>query len=120
MKATELRVGNWVSYQGEEYQIHALGSQEANLMDGKGTHPYGLLSGISLTEEWLLRLGFVDGKIIFADEFIEIENLGVDGLCSMNKFIDFGERKVEITTIQSVHQLQNLYYALTGEDLVIR
>jgi hypothetical protein len=123
----ELRIGNLVFYQNEVYEIKALGSHEANLGDGKGTHPYGSISGIPLTGEWLLKFGFE------RDESVRVENgiLTLDLTKSDSPIHDFvwrnntfgasgSEFHYDMPQIKYVHQLQNLYFTLTGEDLTIR
>lgn len=70
---------------------------------------------IELTEEWLLKFGFtrqpwglVIGSLLFKDKNHECKELTLE--------IGNGFR----TTVKYVHQLQNLYFALTGEELTIK
>jgi len=73
---------------------------------------------IPLTKECLLKLGFVANK--YNDEF-ELYPLVFD--C---EYTDKGEWNIRYedhplsTEIQHVHQLQNLYFALTGEELTLK
>lgn len=98
-------------------------------------------SGIPLTEDWLLRFGFVDNmdsnsfrKETRNDKEV-IQSFGVflkDGSCGNDvwneNFADFMEiRSTEecdavnfSCKIDYVHQLQNLYFALTSEELTIK
>jgi hypothetical protein len=62
---------------------------------------------IPLTEEWLLRLGF-NGW----------DKGNFTMVLSNGNFIEFGY--VIAKNIKHVHQLQNLYFALTNEELTIQ
>ena len=65
---------------------------------------------IRITEEWLLKFGFEKkGDFWFVKSGIKIENRN-------NGFSYF--RYLSEIKILSVHQLQNLYFALTGEELM--
>jgi len=68
---------------------------------------------IPLTEEWLLKFGFEklegwDDMYYFQIGDFQIHEYNVSGY----EFDDFD--------IKNVHQLQNLYFALTGEELTIK
>lgn len=65
---------------------------------------------IPLTKEWLKKFGFIDDgyKPFGKRDFLFIENVGVAYKLSL---VD--------NTPKYVHQLQNLYFALTGEELTI-
>ena len=128
MDARELRIGNLVlDPEGLVSKILSI-STESNSTDGKyylendyNGHPEDLRS-IPLTEEWLLKLGFIQN-----------ESKSLTLLCRENEFIiDPDVEKIEIVVVcqdnedfvqfncSFVHQLQNLYFALTGEELTIR
>ncbi len=103
MKASDLRVGNWVSKHGEYYQITSatIVSLERGESDAEP---------IPLTEEWLLKFGFKrhpNYSYWFCGRIILVIDNGVYFLCDVDMRID----------IKYVHQLQNLYHALTGEEL---
>ena len=114
MKASELRLGNYVDLFGKVAYITKSDFSETD---------YGIAieSGkpIPLTEEWLLRFGFnwldqVDG---YRKEHIE-HTISMDLLPIENS----KEFAVEwdynwLNSIKHVHQLQNLYFALTGDEL---
>ena len=74
------------------------------------------LSGIPLTEEWLLKFGFVQYLLIWRYKGFTIASslnngYGLTGYCIENIF--------PINCLY-VHQLQNLYFALTNEELTIK
>lgn len=67
---------------------------------------------IPLTEEWLERMGFENYSIDCDSEgFNHID------VSFHNKSVTVYLNDYEITFIQHVHQLQNLYFALTGKEL---
>jgi hypothetical protein len=81
--------------------------------------------GIKLTEEWLLKFGFIDHGSCF--NLSKRELLGHDfGDFAVSKYDDTqmkvwrGNRYIGVCHIEFVHHLQNLYFALTGEELTIK
>lgn len=74
---------------------------------------------IPLTEEWLLRLGFGKCSDIFED-WPEYEK-GFDIGKSITLSHDFEcYQGIYSQKINYVHQLQNLYFALTGQELELK
>ena len=107
MKASELRLGNWVEDENGYYQI-----ESEHLQDE--VFPYLQTWEIPLTEEWLLKFGFVKHKTtdIYPTFAKQMFNWN-DGILYI---IGYGF----MNHIKYVHQLQNLYFALTGEELVVK
>jgi hypothetical protein len=117
MEASELRIGS-------NYKLRKTTSIDENIItlsfqDIKvnGGNICNLIEPIPLTEEWLLKLGFdrgsdIMGECYFINEKIEfVIYIEDEWLCYYT-----GSLMLEIET---VHQLQNLYFALTGEELTI-
>jgi hypothetical protein len=105
MKATgqkELRIGNLVMK--ETGYIF-----EADFITLRVPHNY---FGIPLTEEWLLKFGFAVTDGLFGNKYRK----SIDLYTMKDKSIGFVFDDYCIT-IQYVHQLQNLYFALTGQEL---
>jgi hypothetical protein len=75
---------------------------------------------ISLTEEWLLRFGF--DKVLPRNDKMYYR-LKDDFVIEENNVFLLGDDAFEMLKlrrkIKYVHQLQNLYFALTGEELTI-
>lgn len=74
---------------------------------------------IELTEEWFLKSGFTQ----FGDNMEYFEHEEFPQLSFLNqgasfKVFDFGD--VVLTYVKYVHQLQNLYCILTGQELTIK
>ena len=120
MKANELRIGNWY--------VHPMTPTKApsKMLD------IDFISGfteqfkpIPLTEEWLLKFGYKH----FQSEHIYSEwALVIDGILKY-KIFQSSYTGVETftfpnsnkpVTLKHVHQLQNLYFALTGNELTIK
>ena len=119
MEAKELRIGNYVLDRGNklilidhwEYK-DKISSRRENIF-----HPLtefvDYLKPIPLTEEWLVKFGFDklegwDDMYYFQIGDFQIYEYNVSGY----EFDDF--------SIKHVHQLQNLYFALTNEELIIK
>jgi len=74
---------------------------------------------VPLTEEWLLKLGFSRSPLPFSEGVYEgpiIDNR-VEYNAGSFMYCLWTQR---LRNIEHVHQLQNLYYALTGEELKIK
>ena len=140
MKANELRIGNYVKGVSDNYTdrenklgeyifpVAVIGKDFVKLdigfdaLESYENRPiisYLLsdLKPIPLTEEWLLKFGFeldYESHWSSTQEFLLLEQLGDSyiKLCD-GHFHDSIEMKF-------VHQLQNLYFALTGEELKIK
>lgn len=126
----ELRLGNLVKTAYDDSGLPGVckilelqRSKVSVIFDDKYPEESNYLSllPIPLTEEWLLRFGFsqlVSGKAL-TDEF-EKDSLIL--AMPTNEGAGFQvciEKKYINLNIVWVHQLQNLYFALTGEELTI-
>jgi hypothetical protein len=113
MKANELRIGNWVKRktQPDGFQI---GSSSFRICE---LHPKWY-EPITLTKERLIEFGFskvqfVDSNNMFLDTYVFN-----DITIYLKNFVwNFGYLRKEI---KYVHQLQNLFFALTGEELTLK
>lgn len=125
MTANELRLGN-IIYRNV-YDINPDGNKvydpdgneqeivTIEILDSirKGSNDY---SGISLTEEWLLKFGFEkQSKYFYFNDSYRIEQM-LRNVFSCKGKTD-GSESHPIAILSTVHQLQNLYFALTGEEL---
>lgn len=110
----ELRIGNLIFLELglPGLNVHTIKGQDiADIANGKVT--LTSLTPIPLTPEWLERCGFANepiGSNSYIKEDVKIFNFNDDGIYKMWNY------KVEV---KNVHQLQNLYFALTGEELTI-
>ena len=121
MKAEELRIGNLV----KQGSVGALDNLQAWTFTDGVVLPveYKELTPIPLTEEWLVRFGFEKKGSICNDECYELNGFyiwkyGSDFSCgnvSLGGKLGYSQHP----SLEHVHQLQNLYHALTGEELTL-
>jgi hypothetical protein len=122
MKATDLRIGNLVNYEISEGDVlpNVIDWQDLKWLseDEQGFNLFH--NPIPLTEEWLMKFGFVKGKfdnyvLVLDNEFSKIS------YWSNSKKIELSNTR-ETTwgavNCMYLHQLQNLYFALTGTELI--
>lgn len=118
LKATELRIGNL--FIGYDDKIFEWSLNEFSLLDKNIALDEIIRETIPLTEEWLFKIpSFQQGKHI-----IQINGTSELWLLSTGKWYIAGvdcpnENYATEVNIKDVHQLQNLYFALTGEELTI-
>ena len=127
IKATELRIGNYIKlmFNYEDYEAIQVTSDELVMVDKKQAD----YEPLPLTEEWLFKFGFnhIDKSdndyITYTDSnheyYLQLDVRRKDGKYSIldNSFDDL--RDFSMVDIMYVHQLQNMYFALTGEELVL-
>jgi hypothetical protein len=105
MKATELRIGNFYDNNG------VFKKASPSTIEEVWDAPRSWCKAIPLTEEWLLKFGFeITDNFQTKDRF---QTHKQDGII----WFEYGYIVVELNY---VHQLQNLYFALTGEELIIK
>ena len=127
MKASELRIGNYHLYKivdvmderQEWWESCKTDIHDLIILDKKECPNY---APIPLTEEWLLKFGFEKqkGKIdIFEKSRLRIW-IAARGqsLCYLVEENTTSAHYIP-NSLEHVHQLQNLYFALTGEELAI-
>ncbi len=122
MKANELRLGNFIYWDIPEKEnvIHKV----VGIGNGKPTTtPISLgeiiedYEPIPLTEEWLVRLGFDE----WSDGHWKTRNsLNKNGWSDkFNYYLPYNTMSTYCgnVIIEYVHQMQNLYFALAGDEL---
>jgi hypothetical protein len=128
MTANELRIGNYIKlmYNYEDYETLQVTSDELVDVDKKRAD----YEPFPLTEDWLYKFGFKNidkgdnDYITYADPnhdyYLQIDVRKKDGKYSIldNSFDDL--RDFSMIDIMYVHQLQNTYFALTGEELTFK
>ena len=129
MEVNELRIGNWVyhnpsawSYRNDDGVISNYSGFNKDCFKweesdwyalGESTLDISIIHPIPLTEEWLVRFGF---------ELNANKYRTNDSKLICHKMIDvkISGSKYNLKHIKYVHQLQNLYFALTGEELKLK
>ncbi|WP_394749597.1 hypothetical protein [Spongiimicrobium salis] len=129
MKPTEVRIGNLVEYDNNVFPIHSIGDVFPTLDTiefGIGVVDWNNIKPISLTEEWLLRFGsYTWNGFLCLDAFspghpsqrFNLYWSEKDGFNCKSRYQGEAELGYKMRQIKHVHQLQNLYFALTGEEL---
>lgn len=124
IKATELRIGNYITYQGEQITVEGVSVSgylyhSKGQFDGSIGSAYVPFKPIPLTEEWLVKFGFEktrDYNLSTKPKMYKIFKLSLRLMANEYTFCyENSFRKIEY-----VHQLQNLYFALTGEELILK
>ena len=130
MKANEFRLGNLIYSPIEKEIVKLVAIEQGNrpITLGKmGTSSFSgfdCLEPIPLTEEWLLKLGLqireitVDGKQ--QKHYSDFRNIAIEVLSKDYLMLGLhkGHEHIEpIRRVEYLHQLQNLYWCLCGEEL---
>jgi len=115
MEANELRIGNLFKWS----ELASMGHGIGKITHGQQIMDYiKFKEPIPLTEEWLIRFGFEKTK----NKSPEYWNKGFIKLLKWktNDYVNLSinrSTKIRGIMVNSVHQLQNLYFALTGQEL---
>ena len=128
MKASELRIGNWLNDGFFDFQVEA---QDILIISDM---PEGLhIKPIPLTEEWLMKFGFE--LIENASDYQYARNHNAYSYGSILIYIEKNETRGNVLLyvrqdkalctfneselMRYVHQLQNFCFAFTGEELTL-
>ena len=126
MDARELRIGNYIQYFGNVVQVKGIVNESNGFVLQLNAGDFASINSnslepIPLTEEWLLKFGFkahtyedeVFGYVLNDFGYINEYQFRI------RNFIYF-EGIIIPKAIKTVHQLQNLYFALTVDELTIK
>lgn len=124
MKANELRIGNYITAFDLDGDYVEVGFLSTRLETIQGTYyKYSQCNPIPITEEWLKRFGLVSKGIkgikVFYIRGMQCE-LNEDRVTCAFYDNEYGAEPDTIIHKYYIHQLQNLYFALTGEELEIK
>lgn len=118
MKANELRIDNWVYNKTtkKEMQVYPMMiPQLAQINDENNIEP------IKLTKEWLFKFGFVEA----GDEVLMDLGNWTNSMLWFNqnsgqlRLVESNGKYLTHDNLKYVHQLQNLYFALKGKELIL-
>jgi len=130
----DLRIGNYYFNPFKQQKIWDINNDFERRLPylylGSMHKPYAVAKPIPLNEEWLLKFGFdkfseisgyFEGEERYCCEYIltydhEITN----NLIEKHSIIFNNHFKCDYPHIKHVHQLQNLYFAITGEELKLQ
>lgn len=126
MEAKELRIGNYVTIAHETNsplaRVESITGQFINVFDNQRGYDIDFVLRIPINQEWLIRLGFIHQYGDIWDMPKPCESINYNhGECDVYA----GERhsyecQMITDSVKHVHQLQNLYFALTGEELEVK
>lgn len=127
MKLNELRIGNFVhhkavwSYRQKEepfIEFQFAWNESDWFAMGDCTLMEENIEFITITKQWLLSFGFVEVR----DDIFRLLKNDDTIICTVSKIhcdkYEYELLKVHNVYFQYVHQLQNLHFALTGEELI--
>ena len=128
----ELRINNYVYYNNKYYELGIITEIKTSLnpkIDYVGInnridvyYQTKHINPIPLTEEWLLKFGFTRHHANYSNGVIYIKNVP-----NNNEFV-WGVYPFELgsgfvinksKSLKYIHQLQNLHFALIGEELTL-
>jgi hypothetical protein len=125
MKSSELRIGNYVLYADESrtciLKVEVIHKNEIEILNNitPSTVKIKDIKGIPLTEETILNCGFT--KVGFFDNVYSLDyfRINLDKKTS-EALLQYGDPSFYLNVeIKSVHELQNLYFALEKKELNI-
>ena len=114
MNATELRIGNLVihpEYGEWEWQF-SMYDWDYYEMDG--------FNPIPITPEWLERAGFECSGFTWDRGIMSVSELKKGWEVQLQDVMDGWHELNQDPPCQYIHQLQNLYFALTGKELTFK
>lgn len=128
MEAKNLRVGNYILHPNTKLDIvkeifaherygYAIKTENCHLAYYMMHEGKELIEPVPVTAEWLEKFGFINDKETgyrwFAPNNIDIAYDLDDNCIRISDSWEFGKRKY-------VHELQNLFFALTGTELELK
>lgn len=114
MKTQELRIGNYINYLGVATIVESIAGIDQSYLATKssGIMPINLFQPIPLTEELLFKIG--------AERFGN-GDLNINGhLISWMDCRKIFVHRATSVELKFLHIWQNLYFALSGEELLIK
>lgn len=119
MEVKELRINNWFNLNGKDFYIDL--KMLYAISSGNPDYDLQKINPIPINKEWLEKFGFKKTR------FSRWENYN---LITYGYGFMFGEwdkvilsmdesSEIFVHDVQYVHQLQNLYFALTGNELTL-
>lgn len=127
MEARNFRIGNFVKYKGRIFRIHGISGEEL-LLDtiafGVGVVRWCDLNPVELTTRWLIDFGF-EKYVIDEDSLYYSIELNDNKFCDLSIVSGCKNGFVEVVLFpydewfrfKYVHELQNLFFVLTGREL---
>lgn len=118
MDVRELRIGNLIEWNKQPFKVCRIFTD--SIENEFWCKPLNELHPIPLTEEWLVKLGFEESynsSVRLKFDHKENTECGYDFSRVSDKSMEGFRYYGHYIKIGFVHQLQNLYYSLTGKEL---
>lgn len=117
MKEAELRIGNWfystAKGRNEQFEKHHFCSHNDSSVESYYIEECA--EPIPLTEEWLERFGIMQNTWFEDGSYMIKEDRGFGWEMYVRNAVK--TKRISFAYFKHVHQLQNLYFALTGKEL---
>jgi len=139
MKANELKINNWINYNSCNFKINSIIHPEPFIGENYShkwlialdnnclTVTLDKIKPIPLTEEWLIKLGFNQNKKnngTFNKDLFKFHtqrpNHKNKGFILCTEIYWCQKRVIVSGGVKYLHQLQNLYFALTQKELTFK
>lgn len=123
IRNTELRIGNYINRNKYINHLTVTGILNKEVKTNQGTLHYRMIEPIKLTKEWIEKFGFyfLGGSDVEKANFY-VKHWGINGT-SILRYHPYYKKYVfelgahSIKPIDYVHQLQNLFFAVTENEL---
>lgn len=122
LKASDLRIGNYVKFGKLFKKVVEISQDGFYVLDKDGTtlkSTWADLQPIPLTEDILLKCGFQKISTNYEKGFLLLWGNLKTGTIDF-VLIEPHSNIRHVTALSYLHQLQNLYFALTNEELEIK
>ncbi|MXV16839.1 hypothetical protein [Hufsiella ginkgonis] len=130
MKATDVRIGNIVKSLNEEVEYCIIESITKTRITGTNNNTQGrfvskwnsgsdFFQGLPLTEKWLTKLGF--SKITTSHD-LALGNFRWNSKTGLyyERETESDVVEIDLSHIEHVHEFQNCYFAITGDEPFLR
>ena len=136
LTAQDIRVGNYLLVGGEIREVYSVSKYRITFLVPSAAKVKSIrwfafddIKPIPITEEWLINFGFKsDGyKKEFIGKDFRSNGMTLDFVLSKpltkgewNEFYTYNLESYRYKNIENIHQLQNLYWDLTNEELKLK
>ena len=114
----ELRIGNYLNWIGMALEARIMHGEDFKRVYDSLITKENVFKPIPLTEEWLLRVGFEKDGVRLGCKEYKTNDLNVYKM--IGDYPHFAHGVIDDIRLKYVHQLQNLYFALTNKELTLK
>ena len=128
VSVTELRIGNLLKFGNNICKVYEINNVNYYIRNEKTDESlkssWANIEPILITEEWLLKFGFEwtdydeENPDFLGLKYRNRDLFYTDRSCNF-EYVSFNNSILGVININYVHQLQNLYFTLTGSELQI-